>query len=143
MDISEPAVAKAAALAERRGVTLDLNVADILTWPWDDVQYDAIVAVFIQFALPEQRAEIFDGFRRALRPGGTLLLHGYRPEHLELDGVGGPPLAECMYTEQLLRDAFADFEVVSVASYVREVAEGTAHLGQSALIDFVARRPES
>ena len=137
-DASPVAVEKARALATRRGVPVDFRVADIDAWDWGG-EYDAVVAVFIQFAPPLQRAAIFDGMVRGLRPGGTLLLHGYRPEQIGY-GTGGPPVAENMYTEALLREAFAGMTILRLAAYDREVREGRGHDGMSALIDLVARK---
>jgi cyclopropane fatty-acyl-phospholipid synthase-like methyltransferase len=79
MDGSDVAVEKARALALVQGVEVDFNVADIAHWPWDEGRFDLVVAVFIQFVGPEMRDEIFAGMTRSLKPGGTLLLHGYTP----------------------------------------------------------------
>ncbi|MCU9847612.1 hypothetical protein OEZ60_06295 [Defluviimonas sp. WL0024] len=46
-----------------------------------------------------------------------------------------------MYTLDLLRDAFAGWEVLSAEDFDAEVDEGKGHSGRSALIDFIARRP--
>ena len=78
--------------------------------------------------------------RKALKPGGTLILQGYRPEQVDY-GTGGPKQRENMYTEELLRAHFGDWEVVHLHSHDSEVAEGEGHVGMSALIDLVARRP--
>lgn len=139
-DASSVAVGKARALAEREGVSVDLRVADTEGWDWEDEAFDAVVAIFIQFASPAQRAAIFEGMKRTLRPGGVLLLHGYRPEQLAY-GTGGPPLAQNMYTAPMLRAAFADMTIERLAVYDREVREGRGHHGMSALIDLVARKP--
>jgi hypothetical protein len=56
-------------------------------------------------------------------------------------GTGGPPFAENMYTPELLRTAFAGWDILECRAYEREVQEGRGHSGQSALIDFVARKP--
>lgn len=140
MDISPVGVSKARALASDRGVSIDAQVADILTWDWTPNSYDLVAAVFIQFLLPDQRAEVFNGMRRTLRPGGYLLVHGYRPEQIEY-GTGGPKVPEAMYTEELLRTAFEGFTIERLASYDLELDEGTSHRGPSALIDLVARKP--
>lgn len=139
-DISAVGVDKARRLAEARGVAVDLRVADVLTWPWEPAAYDLVVAVFIQFLDPDQRAEVFAGLKGTLRPGGRLLLHGYRPEQLAY-GTGGPPVASHLYDEVLLSEAFADLEIEELRSYDAELAEGAGHAGRSALIDLVARRP--
>ncbi len=139
MDGATNAVEKAKALAQERGVTVDFQVADIMTWDWDAVQYDLVVAIFIQFSGPDARAEVFEGLKRSLKPGGVLLLHGYTPEQIDL-GTGGPPFVENMYTEELLRQSFADLDILELNAYHREVQEGRGHSGMSALIDLVARK---
>jgi len=99
-----------------------------------------VVAIFIQFVGPEQRDQIFQGMKRAVKPGGIVMLHGYTPEQVEL-GTGGPPQAENMYTEEMLQQAFDDFEILELRAYRRHVDEGEGHSGDSALIDLVARKP--
>jgi SAM-dependent methyltransferase len=140
MDGSPVAVDKARDLARARGVDIDFHTANIDAWDWGARQYDAVVAVFIQFAPPPMRDRIFAGIVRALRPGGMLLLHGYAPRQVEY-GTGGPPVAGNMYTLDLLRAAFDGFEVLVAADYDADIAEGAGHAGRSALIDFVARKP--
>jgi cyclopropane fatty-acyl-phospholipid synthase-like methyltransferase len=142
IDASSVAIAKAKRLAQERGVTPAFEVADLETWVWPVSQYDAVVAIFIQFAGPDLRARLFDNMKRALRPGGLLLLQGYRPEQIAYR-TGGPPCAENMYDEALLRAAFNDLEILELRSYDTVLAEGTAHRGMSALIDLVARKPQA
>jgi cyclopropane fatty-acyl-phospholipid synthase-like methyltransferase len=140
MDGSDVAVEKARALAAERGVAVDFHVADIRTWDWTPETFDLVVAIFIQFAPPAGRATIFAGMQQTLKPGGVLLLHGYRPEQVDY-GTGGPPQREHMYTEALLQEAFEDMEILRLATYDRMIEEGTGHSGMSALIDLVAKKP--
>jgi len=141
-DLSPRALAKARALAERHGVSIDARLADLETWDWPSEAFDVVVGVFIQFAPPRQRDRLFDRMKQALKPGGLLLLEGYRPEQLAY-GTGGPGQVENLYTETLLRDAFGDLEEISLLSYDAEIKEGSGHVGLSALIDLVARKPAS
>lgn len=141
VDGSGVAQAKARRLAAARGVHLDLELADLTAWSWPVAAYDVVAGIFIQFAGPAQRARMFAGMRDALKPGGLLLLEGYRPEQLAY-GTGGPSAVENLYTEPLLRTAFAGFAIAELASYDAEITEGDAHRGPSALIDLVARKPE-
>jgi hypothetical protein len=83
------------------------------------------------------RARLFEGMKRTLRPGGVLMLHGYRPEQVAY-GTGGPPKAESMYTEGLLRKASGSIRTLRLTTYDREIEEGQGHSGLSALIDLVA-----
>jgi SAM-dependent methyltransferase len=140
MDASPVGLAKAERLAGQRGVSVDYQLADITTWPWAERSYDVVVAIFIQFLSPADRATVFQGMVQALRPGGLLLLHGYRPKQLEY-GTGGPPIEENLYTEELLAEAFADLNVSRLVSYDAEIEEGTGHVGMSALIDLIATKP--
>jgi len=47
-----------------------------------------------------------------------------------------------MYTLEMLRNSFPGWEVLRAADYDADIAEGRGHLGRSALVDFVARRPD-
>ncbi|MFN8053533.1 MAG: class I SAM-dependent methyltransferase [Acidimicrobiales bacterium] len=139
MDVSEVGVEKARRLAAVRGVAVDLRVADLLSWEWVPDAYDAVVAVFIQFLDPAQRAIVFEGMQRTLRPGGRLLLHGYRPEQIQY-GTGGPSDPAHLYDEALLGGAFASMDIDELRSYDAEISEGAGHSGMSALIDLVATK---
>lgn len=139
-DIAEVGVAKARALAAEAGVAVHCAVADCDTWAWPVDTYDAVVAVFVQFADPAQRARLFAHMVQALKPGGLLLLQGYTPKQLDYK-TGGPPFLSHLYTEALLREAFADLDIVELRSYEAEISEGTGHHGRSALIGLLARKP--
>ncbi len=141
-DFSPVGVEKARTLAEQRGVAAnyDSRVAELADWDWDARQYDIIAGIFIQFAPPAERARLFAGICRALKPGGLLLLQGYRPEQIAY-GTGGPRVPEQLYTARLLRQAFAALEIVELREHDSEIDEGDGHGGMSALIDLVARRP--
>ena len=54
------------------------------------------------------------GWKRTLKKGGLLLLHGYRPEQVDY-ATGGPPYRENMYTEDFLRRAFGDLSIERLA----------------------------
>lgn len=140
-DFSSRGMAKARRLAAEKGVKLQTELVDLADYDWSAGDFDAIAAIFIQFADPAFRAEIFEGFAKALKPGGILLLEGYRPEQLEY-GTGGPKVEEKLYTEEMLRQAFADWDIQMLNAYDAEVDEGPGHAGMSALIDLIAIRPE-
>jgi SAM-dependent methyltransferase len=139
-DISPRAIDKARALASRRGVALDARLADLDDWTWPESAFDVVVAIFVQFAPPPARDLMFRRIVAALRPRGLLILQGYRPEQIGY-GTGGPGQVENLYTEALLRDAFAGLDILHLESHDSELAEGPGHAGRSALIDLVARRP--
>jgi SAM-dependent methyltransferase len=139
VDISPVGQAKARALAKEAGVTMEIIEADLSTWAWPVSVYDVVAAIFMQFAPPPLRARIFAAMQVALKPGGILILEGYRPKQLDY-GTGGPPVAENMYTRELLESAFAAMDILHLAEYDAVIEEGAGHKGMSALIDFVARK---
>lgn len=140
-EISAVALEKARKLAAGQHVAIDFVLTDAVSWDYPKNTFDYVVAIFIQFATPAQRAIIFEGMKRALKPGGYLLLQGYTPKQLEYR-TGGPAAAENLYTEAMLRDAFADLELIELHEYEDVLEEGTGHNGRSALIGMVARKPE-
>lgn len=139
-EISPVALEKAAKLARARHVVIDLVRADILNWDWPEAAYDAVVGIFIQFATPAERPRQMAGMKQAVKPGGLLFLQGYTPKQLEYR-TGGPSAVESLYTEALLRELFADWEIVLLREHDDTIEEGVAHAGRSALIDLVARKP--
>ena len=139
MDASPVAIEKSRRLAKARGVSLEWEEADLNSWSWPDSAYDVLVAIFTQFVGPEGRARQFAGIRQALKPGGLLIMQGYTPRQLDY-GTGGPPHAENMYTEVLLRAAFGDWEILHLHEHDDVIEEGAGHSGMSALIDLVARK---
>ncbi len=138
-DISPVGVAKARKLAADAGVDVNYNVSGVEDFDWKVGAYDVVVAIFIQFADPDTRAMLFRQMKSALKPDGLLLLQGYTPKQLEYK-TGGPPNPDHLYTEELLREAFGDMEIVELTMYEDVLAEGSQHSGQSALAGLVARR---
>jgi len=138
-DIAEAGVAKARKLAAARGVEVNFSVSDCDSFAWPPGAYDGVAAIFVQFADPAMRERLFANIRRCLKPGGTLVLLGYTPRQLEFK-TGGPPQASHLYTPELLRQAFQDFELDELREYDAELKEGDRHAGLSALIGLVARR---
>ena len=139
-DISPVGVAKASRLAAARGVRVRYDVASVYDWSWPQAAYDVVAAIFVQFADPAMRSFLFERIARALAPGGLLLLIGYTPKQRQY-GTGGPKRVENLYTEAILREAFAALEIVELREHDAELAEGSQHCGRSALIELVARKP--
>jgi cyclopropane fatty-acyl-phospholipid synthase-like methyltransferase len=138
-DISPVGVAKAKKLAADAGVAVNFHVNSVEDWPWQVGQYDAVVAIFVQFADPATRATLFKHMKSALKPDGLILLQGYTPKQLDYK-TGGPPLVDHLYTEALLRDAFGDMDISELRLYEDVLHEGSQHSGQSALVGMVARK---
>ncbi len=136
---SPSALAKARVLAARRGVALRTLQADIVRWQWPVATFDVVVAIFIQFLTPDERRQVFAHMRDALKPGGLLLMEGYRPEQLKYK-TGGPSQIENLYTRALLEAEFDSMSQLQITEHDSVRSEGAGHAGMSALIDLVGRK---
>jgi len=138
-DFSPTAVNKARRLAILRGVAVNFNVAEIFDWKWAPRAYDLVAAIFIQFATPAERAQLFPLIISTLKPGGLLVLQGYRVEQIGY-GTGGPADPAHLYTEALVRELLENMDLVELVSYDQIIKEGSGHSGVSALMGVVARK---
>lgn len=137
VDFSPVAQQKAKQRAKSKSLDLEFREVNLHNWDWPKEEFDLVVVVFIQFSSAAERPGVFAGIQQALKPGGLLLLAGYRPEQLEY-GTGGPADAENMYTEEILRDGFSGMDITHLRGHDDQVREGSGHHGMSALIDMVA-----
>ena len=139
VDISPLGQAKAKKLAAEKGVDIRFEEADLRSWDWGNAHFDVIVAIFIQFVSQDERTQMFQHMKQALKPGGLLILQGYTPKQLEYK-TGGPGQVENLYTARMLQDYFSDMEILHLQEHEEFIAEGTKHHGMSALVDMVARK---
>ena len=139
IDFSDAAQAKAAALAKERGVAIKLVHTDVHAWDYPPDAFDVVVEIFTQFSAPAERARKWAGMRRTLKPGGLLIVQGYTPKQLQY-GTGGPKEIENLYTRAMLEQTFGDFRDVEIVEEEREMHEGAAHGGMSAVIGLTARK---
>ena len=138
-DVSAVGLEKARKLAAQAEVNVQYTQASTDDYDWPVGQLDGVAAIFVQFAEPDMRQRMFDRMKRALRPGGVLVLQGYTPEQLAF-GTGGPREVSHLYTRDMLQLHFGDMDVLALEHYERELDEGPGHRGPSALIGLVARR---
>jgi SAM-dependent methyltransferase len=139
IDFSPAAQAKGVALARERGVKVTFVQTDVHAWHYPDAAFDLVAEIFTQFSSPAERALKWAGMRRALKPGGLLILQGYTPRQLHY-GTGGPKEVENLYTRDMLVKAFGDLHDVNIVEEELEMHEGTAHGGMSAVIGLTARK---
>ncbi|MCB0990153.1 MAG: class I SAM-dependent methyltransferase [Acidimicrobiales bacterium] len=139
VDLSTVAMAKAAALADQRGVTLSTHVADLAAFDLGEARWDLVVSIFAHTP-PTIRRDVHRRVTHALRPGGTLVLEAYTPDQIGR-GTGGPPVAEMTMTLQGLIDELEGLDIVHGVELVRPVVEGAGHTGDGAVVQVVAVKP--
>ena len=139
LDFSEAAQIKAASLAKERGVGITLIKADVLAWDYPANAFDVVIDIFTQFSSPMERARKWRRVHQSLKPGGLVIVQGYAPKQLQY-GTGGPKKIENLYTRDMLEDAFRSFRDMTIIEEEREMHEGAAHSGMSAVIGLSARK---
>jgi SAM-dependent methyltransferase len=140
-DFSPTALDKARALARERGVNVDFEIADVHNWAYPAAAYDVVCEIFTQFSTPEERALKWAGMRKALKPGGLLIVLGYSPKQL-VYGTGGPKQLDKLYTKPMLEQAFSGYQQMVFTEEELELQEGTSHGGMSAVIGLTCRKPK-
>ncbi len=138
-DVSDIALVKARQFAMDNHVEIKYSLSDTDGFDWQTNTYDAVIAIFIQFADAKMRERIFKNAYVALKKGGIFILQGYTPKQIEYK-TGGPSLLEHLYTEELIKNLAKEFEILELRSYERELNEGARHAGMSALLGLVARK---
>lgn len=139
VDYSDVAIDKARQIADRRGVTITTEVADLTRYEPTPGGYDLVLVAYLQ--LPSDQLDpILRRAAAAVAPEGTFLLVCHDRENLER-GYGGPPRLEVLTTPDQVLAALGDGFTVERA----EVAERHVQTddGERVALDtlVLARRP--
>ncbi len=117
VDYADVAVTKAKQIAERRGVSITAEVADLTEYVPTPAGYDLVLVAYLQ--LPdEQMTPILQRAAAAVAPGGRFVLVCHDASNLEL-GHGGPQSLAVLTTPEQVTAAIGDELTVERA----EVAE--------------------
>lgn len=141
VDASPVGLAKAERLAAEQGVEIETVCADLAHFPLGADRWAGIVSIFGHLP-PDVRRRVHAQIPAALRPGGVLLLEAYTPAQIAL-GTGGPKSPELMMSAATLADELAGLEFLRLEELRREVVEGMGHTGRGAVVQVVARKPDT
>ena len=129
VDFSEVGLAKAAQLAESRGVEVDWVAADLLDYR-PPAGLDLVIAFYFQVPDDERRL-VLSRAAEALAPGGTVLVVAHDLLNLS-EGIGGPQDEEVLYSPE---DVVGDLTGLTV-----ERAERVRRpVGEAEAIDALVR----
>ena len=140
IDFSPTAQEKARALAREQSANVTFELGDVHNWAYPEAAYDVVCEIFTQFSAPAERELKWAGMRKALKPGGLIIIHGYTPKQL-VYGTGGPKQLDQLYTRPILEKAFAGFQDMVFTEEELEMHEGTSHGGMSAVIGLTCQKP--
>ena len=138
VDGSRVGLAKAAPLAEERGVTITTVVSDLRDYQIEPERWDGFISIFCHVP-PVLRVRLHAAVVRGLKPGGVFVLEAFTPAQLEYR-TGGPPTAELMMSLNELRNELEGLELVHARELERNVYEGRGHTGLGAVVQVVGVR---
>ncbi|HWK47699.1 MAG TPA: class I SAM-dependent methyltransferase [Stellaceae bacterium] len=136
IDLSAVGVEKARRLARERDVALTAHCADVLTWDWPVDAVDVVAEIFLQIPSAERRT-VHSRIRRALKPGGIVILEAFHKRGL---GRTGPRDADLLYDAAGLADDFAGLDILELLEGTVRLDEGERHQGLAEVVRLVARR---
>lgn len=139
IDLSAVALGRARRRAQECGVSLRTLQADILDWDWPADAFDLVTLIFVHLPA-EQKQRLHAAIRRALKPGGLILLEAFHRDQIDR-GSGGPSDPDLLYTLAGIEDDFSGFEVLKHARIETEVVLDGESRGMGSALHFVARRP--
>lgn len=128
VDSSSVAVNRLDAAAIAEGLSVTVVHAEILTFLDQAEVFDLVVLANLHPA-PGERATLFTAAAGAVAPEGHLFVVGH---HLDSLGLAGPPDPTKLYTEQVLRTAVPELEIL-----VLERRERLREAGTDPLVDVV------
>jgi SAM-dependent methyltransferase len=133
VDFSQVALAKAAQLAESRGVEVEWVEADLLDYR-PPAGLDLVVAFYLQVPAAERRL-VLARAAEALAPGGTVLVVAHDLLNLT-EGHGGPKEPEVLYTPD---DVVGDLPGLDVERAERVRRPVPVDGGEAVAIDALVR----
>ena len=137
-DISTKGLSKAQQLARKRGVSITTHCCDLAEFNPDPASFDLIVAIWMHLD-PALRATVHQRAIHALRPSGHLLIEAYSPRQLGLSS-GGPKQRELLIEPAQLQQELTALQPLILREVQREIHEGSAHQGHSAVVQFFGRK---
>nr|WP_314072749.1 class I SAM-dependent methyltransferase [uncultured Roseococcus sp.] len=139
LDWSPVGLEKAQALAKARGLRLQTVVADAASWDWPEARFDLIAWIYLHLP-PADRARATAGARRALKPGGLLVLECFSPAQ-QGRRSGGPKLPELLWDRGIVEREFEGWEILELTEGAVRLNEGPRHQGLAEVVRAVLRRP--
>ena len=142
-DLSNEGYKKAISLCMKYQVTIDYKIGNFSQLEYEQETFDTIALVYAHF--PEKlRREYHKKLAKYLKPGGTIILEGFSKTNLELrqqqEASNGPKDLKMLFTKEIIRQDFEDFDILELDEKVIKLDEGPFHQGQASVIRFVGKK---
>jgi SAM-dependent methyltransferase len=129
---------KALQLAKNKGVSIYYEILALENWNPEPDQYDCIALIFVH--LPDGlRQQVHKAAIKALKPGGTLILHAFTVNQLPRTS-GGPKTAELLFSKELLEQDFKNSDIIELKETQVQLEEGQLHQGLADVVQLIGRK---
>jgi SAM-dependent methyltransferase len=125
VDFSSVGVARGREIADRRNVTLDWVVANVVDLPV--ASYDLVAILYLHTGAAE-RALWLPHLIHMVAPGGTLIYIGHHPRNIS-EGTGGPQDPTLLPDVQQIVALLDDFRIDRAEVHTRSVHQEKGHGG--------------
>ena len=139
LDASSVGLAKARALADERGVSLETAVVDLSTYAPEAASADAVVLIYVHMP-PAVRRAAHRNLVRTLKPGGLIILEAFHRDQFGRTSGGPKDVAMLFDLAHLAEDFGPDIRAVHSFEGDIDLDEGRGHIGRSAIVRFVGVR---
>ncbi len=120
VDISEVGVSRAEALARQNNLTIHTQIADLDNYKIGENTYDLILCFYFL------NRRLFEGIRKGLKPGGTLIFKTFTVDYLKYSGFK----REWVLEKNELREAFPELKILDY----QEVDEPENEIAYASLV---------
>ena len=138
VDLSPVAGDQTREAAAAAGVEVEVVTADLTSWEPTPSAFDLVLLSYLQL-IAEQRTVVHASAVEALAPGGTVFLVAHHADNLE-HGVGGPQIAQVLYTEGDLAADFAALDIVTLERVLRPATTADGVPGKAIDVLLIAGR---
>ncbi|MEO9572056.1 MAG: class I SAM-dependent methyltransferase [Polaribacter sp.] len=142
-DISIEGKNKALQLAEKENVKLHYEIGDFFELNLLNEKFDAAALIYAHFP-PNILKEYHTKIAELIKPNGYIILEAFSKNHLELQkenpNAGGPKNIDFLFSIDMIKNDFKDFEVLLLEEKEIKLDEGKFHQAKSKVIRFVGKK---
>tara|TARA_B100000795_G_scaffold103119_1_gene76022 strand:+ start:3456 stop:4076 length:621 start_codon:yes stop_codon:yes gene_type:complete len=142
-DISIEGKNKALELAKKENVEINYEVGEFSNLNIANYTYDSAALIYAHFP-PNIRDSYHQKISELIKPNGILILEGFSKSHLALQqqnpNVGGPKNEALLFSIEMMKKDFANFEIIQLEEKEIELNEGEYHQGKAKVIRFIGKK---
>ena len=133
-DSSTEGKKKALSLAGSRNTSINYELSSYLDFDTEE-RFDAIGLFFTHMPM-DMRSIVHSKYIELLKPGGQLILQGFRKEQLGLNS-GGPKVLDMLFSNDELESDFNKLQSININEVDETLSEGPFHQGLARLITLI------